>query len=107
MAADLGTLQIFPKRIGNESAFRDLAFTGRNMPADEALRIGLVSRLFEDKAQLEAGLLESARVIASKSPVGVHTIKQVIKRGEAKEIYEGLEYIARTNSVMLQTKDTL
>lgn len=52
MAADLGTLQIFPLRVGNQSTFRDLAFTGRNMPADEALRIGLVSRIFEDKAQL-------------------------------------------------------
>jgi enoyl-CoA hydratase len=81
MAADLGTLQIFPKRVGNESTFRELAYTGRNMGAEEALRIGLVSRVFEDRTQLEAGLLESARVIASKSPVGVHTIKQVIKRG--------------------------
>jgi enoyl-CoA hydratase len=81
MAADLGTLQIFPLRVGNQSVFKELAFTGRNMPADEALRIGLVSRVFEDRAQLEAGLLESARVIASKSPVGVHTIKQVIKHG--------------------------
>lgn len=39
--------------------------------------------------------------------MGVYTIKQVIKRGESKDIYEGLDYIARTNSVMLQTKDTM
>lgn len=52
MAADLGTLQIFPKRVGNESTFRELAYTGRNMAADEALKIGLVSRVFEDRAQL-------------------------------------------------------
>lgn len=81
MAADLGTLQIFPKRVGNESTFRELAYTGRNMTADEALKIGLVSRVFEDRTQLEAGLLETAKIIASKSPVGVYTIKQVIKRG--------------------------
>jgi enoyl-CoA hydratase len=87
MAADLGTLQIFPKRVGNESTFRELAYTGRNMAADEALKIGLVSRVFEDRAQLEVGLLETAKIIASKSPVGVYTIKQVIKRGESKEIY--------------------
>lgn len=52
MAADLGTLQIFPRRVGNESTFRELAYTGRNMSADEALKIGLVSRVFEDRAQL-------------------------------------------------------
>jgi hypothetical protein len=34
MAADLGTLQIFPKRVGNDSTFRELAFTGRFMPSD-------------------------------------------------------------------------
>jgi enoyl-CoA hydratase/carnithine racemase len=48
------------------------------------LKIGLVSKIFEDKSQLEAGLLETARLIASKSPVGVYTIKQVIKQAESK-----------------------
>ena len=43
MAADIGTMQFFPKRVGNDSAFRELAYTGRNMGSDEALRIGLVS----------------------------------------------------------------
>ena len=90
MAADIGTLQHFPKRVGNHSTFKELAYTGRSMLSDEALRIGLVSRIFEDKAQLEAGLLETARVIASKSPVGIYTIKQVIKKAEEKDIYEGL-----------------
>lgn len=84
MAADIGTLQHFPKRVGNHSTFKELAYTGRAMLSDEALRIGLVSRIFEDKAQLEAGLLETARVIASKSPVGIYTIKQVIKKAEEK-----------------------
>jgi enoyl-CoA hydratase/carnithine racemase len=46
MAADIGTLQFFPKRVGNDSAFRDLTYTGRSMGADEALRIGLVSKVF-------------------------------------------------------------
>ncbi len=57
MAADIGTLQHFPKRVGNHSTFKELAYTGRSMQADEALRIGLVSKIFEDKAQLEAGLM--------------------------------------------------
>lgn len=34
MAADLGTLQLFPRRVGNDSAFRDLAFTGRSMNSE-------------------------------------------------------------------------
>jgi enoyl-CoA hydratase/carnithine racemase len=31
MAADIGTLQIFPRIVGNQSTFKELAFTGRNM----------------------------------------------------------------------------
>lgn len=107
MAADIGTMQFFPRRVGNDSAFRDLAFTGRNMGSEEALRIGLVSKVFQDKAQLEAGLLETAKIIASKSPVGIYTLKEVLRKAESKDLNEGLEHIARLNSVMLQTKDTI
>ena len=37
MAADIGTLQLFPKLVGNQSVFKELAYTGRYMKADEAL----------------------------------------------------------------------
>lgn len=43
MAADVGTLQRLPRIIG-DGIMRELAFTGRNVAADEALRIGLVNR---------------------------------------------------------------
>ena len=79
MAADIGTLQLFPSIIGNQSTFRELVYTGRIMEAEEAVRLGLVTRVYEDKGRLEEGLLETARVIASKSPVGIYTIKQVSK----------------------------
>ena len=46
-------------------------------------------------------------MIAAKSPVGIYTIKEVLHQSEAKEIYEGLENMARMNSVMLHTKDTM
>jgi len=45
MAADLGTLQLFPKLIGNQSTFKELAFTGRYLGAEEALQIGFVSKI--------------------------------------------------------------
>ena len=105
MAADLGTLQLFPRLVGNQSTFKDLAYTGRYLEATEAQQIGFVTQIFKDKTQLEAGLLETAKTIAAKSPVGIYTIKQVLHRAEAKQYEEGLEYIARTNSAMLQTKD--
>jgi enoyl-CoA hydratase/carnithine racemase len=105
MAADISTLQLFPKVIGNQSTFKELAYTGRFMKSDEALHIGFVSRILDDKQKLDATCLETARVIAAKSPVGIYTIKQTLIKAELKSYLEGLDDIATTNGVMLQTKD--
>jgi delta(3,5)-delta(2,4)-dienoyl-CoA isomerase len=43
LAADIGTLQRFPKIVGNDSVARELAFTGRKFSAEEAKVIGFVS----------------------------------------------------------------
>lgn len=64
MAADLGTLQLFPKLVGNISTFKELAYTGRYMKAEEALQVGFVSKVLEDKQHLEAALMETAKLIA-------------------------------------------
>jgi enoyl-CoA hydratase/carnithine racemase len=48
-AADVGVLQHFPKLLNNQSLMRELCFTARKIPSDEAERFGLVSRIFEDK----------------------------------------------------------
>lgn len=43
LAADIGTLQRFPKIVGNDSKARELALTGRKFGAVEAEEIGFVS----------------------------------------------------------------
>ena len=48
-AADVGVLQHFPKILNNPSLMREVCFTARKIPSDEAERFGLVSRVFEDK----------------------------------------------------------
>jgi delta(3,5)-delta(2,4)-dienoyl-CoA isomerase len=40
--ADVGTLQRFPKIVGNDSWSRELAFTGRKLYANEAKEMGYV-----------------------------------------------------------------
>lgn len=47
LAADIGTLQRFPKIVGTGSLTRELALTGRNFSGAEALQIGFISRLIE------------------------------------------------------------
>lgn len=49
--------------------------------------------------------MNTAEIIALKSPVGVYTLKQVIKRQFRKKIDDNLQFMARLNSSMLLTKD--
>lgn len=49
LAADVGVLQRLPKVIGSDSLARELCYTGRKLSADEALKCGLVSNVYEDK----------------------------------------------------------
>ena len=71
MAADIGTLQRLP-RVIPEGKVRELAYTGRRMPAEEALEAGLVNKVYESHEEMVAGIKEMATVIASKSPLAVY-----------------------------------
>ena len=62
--------------------------------------------MFDSKEEMFEGLLSTARLIAAKSPVGIYTIKQVIRKNNP-EIYNNLEHMAMINSVMVQTEDTV
>lgn len=42
LAADLGTLQRFPKIVGNDSLVRELVYTARKFSAEEAKKLGLI-----------------------------------------------------------------
>ncbi|KAI8149639.1 ClpP/crotonase-like domain-containing protein [Fennellomyces sp. T-0311] len=105
LAADVGTLQRLPKVIGNGSLVRELCFTCRNLYAEEALQCGLISKIFDTKEQLIEGALETARVIASKSPVAVVSTKHLLNHSRDHSVAEGLQYTAVWNSAMLATED--
>ena len=45
LAADIGTLQRFPKVVGNDSKAREYALTGRKFSAEEAKQIGFLSEV--------------------------------------------------------------
>ncbi|MFB4390318.1 MULTISPECIES: crotonase/enoyl-CoA hydratase family protein [unclassified Pseudomonas] len=104
MAADVGTLQRLPRIIG-DGMMRELAFTGRVVEAEEALRIGLVNRVFEDQGALLDGVFAIARDIAGKSPIAVAGTKEMLSYMRDHRIDDGLEYIATWNAAMLQSED--
>ena len=77
MVADVGTLQRLPKLVPL-AVVKELAYTGRRMPAARAREVGLVNEVFDTpEACLEAAL-QCAREIAAKPPVAIWGTKQVI-----------------------------
>lgn len=107
LAADVGTLQRLPRVIGNASLVNELVFTARKMEAAEAHQVGLVSRVYPDKAQMMAGALAVAKQIASKSPVAVQGSKVHLVYSRDHSVEEGLRYMACWNMCMLQSEDLM
>jgi enoyl-CoA hydratase/carnithine racemase len=56
---------------------RYLRFTGELLPAEEALRVGLVTKVFPDES-FEADVQAVADRIAGKSPLGLKRMKALI-----------------------------
>jgi len=104
MVADLGSLQRLPRIIG-QGRVRELAFTGKDIPAERALAIGLVNDVFPDRDALVAGAAALASEIAANPPLVVRGVKQVLDYGEGKSVEDGLEYVAAWNAAFLASED--
>src|SRR6202042_723911 len=104
MVADLGSLQRLPAIIG-QGATRELAFTGKNIDAERALRIGLVSDVFASEDELLAAARAMTREIAEGSAVVVQGIKQVMNACADLSVADGLRHVALWNAGFLQSAD--
>jgi len=104
--ADLGTLQRLPHIIG-EGWFRELALTGRDFPAKEALQTGFITRICENKEELEKEAYKIASSIAENSPLAVQGVKEVILFSRDNGVYPGLKFVAQKNSAMLPSEDLI
>ena len=104
MVADLGSLQRLPHIVGEGHA-RELAMSGKNIDAARALRIGLVSDVFETEAALLDAARALAREMAESSPLVVQGIKEVMNDRVRGEVTEGLRRVALWNAAFLQSAD--
>jgi len=73
-----------PRRVGPGWA-RELVLSGERVDADTALRMGLVNRVLEPDALLDAAL-ESARRVAEKGPAAVARAKRVLLEGADADV---------------------
>jgi enoyl-CoA hydratase len=93
MTADVGTFPRLCKLIP-EGWVRELAYTGRRLPAQKALQIGLVNEVYPGHAAMMSAVMATAREIASKAPLAVSGSKMMINYARDHTIAEGLDRIA-------------
>ncbi len=101
---DVGVSYLLPRLIGASKAF-ELMLTGRFVLADEAERIGLVSRVVPDGQVVDAAM-EIADQIIGNSPFGVWMTKEVMWSNlEAGSMQAAIDLENRTQILTTFTED--
>jgi enoyl-CoA hydratase len=106
IVADVGTMQRLP-RIIDPGSVAELVYTGRDITADEALAMGLVTHVLPDAAAVQAHAQDIAEAIAANSPLAVQGSKAVLKATEDLSVKDGLDYVALWNSSFVTTNDLM
>jgi len=100
MTADVGT---FPRILNHmpEGVVRELAYTGRNMGAEECKDRGLYNAVYADHEAMMEAVMETAVEIASKPPLAVYGCKRAISYSRDHTTADALDNIAVWNMSML------
>ena len=92
------------RRIIGESKAMELSLTGELIDADEAWRIGLVSKVVADDALLETARA-MARVIAANPPMAVRLTKRLIRQARESDLASLLDASAAAQAIAHETAD--
>lgn len=92
------------RRIVGESKAMELSLTGEVIDAQEALRIGLVSKVVDD-AELLAAAEGMAAAIAANPPMAVRLTKRLIRQARDGSLAALLDASAAAQAVAHETQD--
>jgi enoyl-CoA hydratase len=101
---DIGVSYTLPRIVGSGQAF-DLILTARTVEADEALRIGLVSRLSDDSVLDDA--LAIAETLCSYGKFGVESTKQVLWANLEAPSLEAALHVENRSQILASTSGEL
>jgi enoyl-CoA hydratase len=104
-STEMGVSWLLPRLIGAAHS-NDLLLTGRTVDADEALRMGLVSRVLADDELLPAALETAARM-CEFSPYGLAMTKDIVWVNLENPSLEAAIEIEDRNQLMLGFTDNL
>ncbi len=98
-----GGTQRLPRVIGSSKA-KEMIFTAEIIDAEEAFRIGLVSKVVEQEDLMNTAL-EMANKIAANGQIAVRQSKDAINNGMQCDLLTGLNFEAQAFSVCFSTED--
>ena len=101
--AGIGGTQRLPKSVGKSKAM-DMHLTGRYMDAEEAERVGLVSRVLPEK-DFQIKLIEIAKKISDKSLTSILAIKEAINISYETNLSSGINFERRKFHSLFSTED--
>lgn len=103
MHPGMAATHLLPGVVGEAHA-RDLLLTGRVVDADEAFRLGLVSRVHEPEDFLDE-VLETAAGIAATAPIASRLTKLALADGGHRDLESCLQWEAMAQPITLATQD--
>ncbi|MFZ5864429.1 MAG: enoyl-CoA hydratase/isomerase family protein [Thermodesulfobacteriota bacterium] len=99
-AGEMGSSYFLPRFVGLSRA-SEILFTGRRVPADEAERIGLVSKVLP-KDDLVKEALNIAQVMLGKTPGGLRLTKSVLNdTTTAQSLHAAMELENRNQTILV------
>lgn len=98
-----GGCYFLPRLVGSAKAL-ELFLSGEFVDAEEALRIGMVNRIYED-AELEERTQQFAEKIVAHSPVALRMIKRAVYQSRDADLRTALDMISSHMGVVQTTRD--
>jgi len=104
ITADMGTLQRI-QHVMPSGLARELAYSSRNLGAEEALACGFVNEVYETHEEMHDAVRALATDIARHSPMAVHGTKIMLNYSRDHSVQDSLNHMATWQSGMLQVPD--
>src|SRR3954452_3194424 len=103
MNPGMAATHLLPDVVGAATA-RELLLTGRRVDAEEALRIGLVSRVF-DEADFDTEVQAIAEGIAATAPIASRYTRVALRGGGHRDLESAIQWEALAQPITLATED--
>lgn len=99
----VGGAWFLPRLIGTAAAL-DLFWTARWVDADEALRLGIVNRVFPDDT-FRTDVKDYAEALANAAPMSIRIIKRLVYQGMTTDLHTHLDALSADLALIRTSND--